>query len=134
MPTKAKLVGGAVAATFPANLIQRQCAQKLSIDGTLVTANLATSYVTPAAMAADMQTTINNSLPSRQVTVAYNSVSGKFESPLAKQTATPPKWRYFLWHFHFVSSFGEATVGLTASGTALAGKLAVLLHWPTMTA
>lgn len=77
VPTKAKLVGGAVAATFPANLTGANVL-KLSIDGTLITANLATSYGSAAAMAAGMQTAINTSLPAtRQVTVAYNS--GKFE-------------------------------------------------------
>lgn len=118
VPTKAKLVGGAVAATFPANLTGANVL-KLSIDGTLVTANLATSYGSAAAMAADMQTAINTSLPAtRQVTVAYNS--GKFEITSGK-TGNTSKVEV-LSGTTLSPSFG-LTVGSTASGTALAGKI-----------
>mgnify|MGYP000258106519 FL=1 len=118
VPTKAKLVGGAVAATFPANLTGANVL-KLSIDGTLVTANLATSYGSAAAMAAGMQTAINSSLPStRQVTVAYNS--GKFEITSGK-TGNTSKVEV-LSGTTLSPSFG-LTVGSTASGTALAGKI-----------
>lgn len=118
VPTKAKLVGGAVAATFPANLTGANVL-KLSIDGTLVTANLATSYGSAAAMAAGMQTAINTSLPAtRQVTVAYNS--GKFEITSGK-TGNTSKVEV-LSGTTLSPSFG-LTVGSTASGTALAGKI-----------
>jgi len=118
VPTKAKLVGGAVAAPFPTNLTGANVL-KLSIDGTLVTANLATSYGTPAAMAAGMQTAINTSLPAtRQVTVAYNS--GKFEITSGK-TGNTSKVEV-LSGTTLSPSFG-LTVGSTASGTALAGKI-----------
>ena len=118
VPTKAKLVGGAVAAPFPANLTGANVL-KLSIDGTLVTANLATSYGSTAAMAAGMQTAINSSLPStRQVTVAYNS--GKFEITSGK-TGNTSKVEV-LSGTTLSPSFG-LTVGSTASGTALAGKI-----------
>lgn len=120
VPTKAKLVGGAVAAPFPANLTGANVL-KLNIDGTLVTANLATSYGTPAAMAAGMQTAINTSLPAaRQVTVAYNSGSGKFEITSGK-TGNTSKVEV-LSGTTLSPSFG-LTVGSTASGTALAGKI-----------
>lgn len=118
VPSKAKLVGGAVAATFPANLTGANVL-KLSIDGTLVTANLATSYGSAAAMAAGMQTAINSSLPStRQVTVAYNS--GKFEITSGK-TGNTSKVEV-LSGTTLSSSFG-LTAGSTASGTALAGTI-----------
>lgn len=118
VPTKAKLVGGAVAATFPANLTGANVL-KLSIDGTLVTANLATSYGSAAAMAAGMQTAINTSLPAtRQVTVAYNA--GKFEITSGK-TGNTSKVEV-LSGTTLSSSFG-LTVGSTASGSALAGKI-----------
>jgi flagellar hook-associated protein 2 len=118
VPTKAKLVGGAVAATFPANLTGANVL-KLSIDGTPVTANLATSYGSAAAMAAGMQTAINTSLPAaRQVTVAYNS--GKFEITSGK-TGNTSKVEV-LSGTTLSPSFG-LTVGSTASGTALAGKI-----------
>lgn len=118
VPTKAKLVGGAVAATFPANLTGANVL-KLSIDGTLITANLATSYGSAAAMAAGMQTAINTSLPAtRQVTVAYNS--GKFEITSGK-TGNTSKVEV-LSGTTLSPSFG-LTVGSTASGTALAGKI-----------
>lgn len=119
VPTKAKLVGGAVvAATSPANLTGANVL-KLSIDGTLVTANLATSYGSAAAMAAGMQTAINTSLPAtRQVTVAYNS--GKFEITSGK-TGNTSKVEV-LSGTTLSPSFG-LTVGSTASGTALAGKI-----------
>ena len=118
VPTKAKLVGGAVAATFPANLTGANVL-KLSIDGTLVTANLATSYGSAAAMAAGMQTAINTSLPAaRQVTVAYNA--GKFEITSGK-TGNTSKVEV-LSGTTLSPSFG-LTVGSTASGTALAGKI-----------
>lgn len=120
VPTKAKLVGGAVAATFPANLTGANVL-KLSIDGTPVTANLATSYGSAAAMAAGMQTAINSSLPAaRQVTVAYNSGSGKFEITSGK-TGNTSKVEV-LSGTTLSPSFG-LTVGSTASGTALAGKI-----------
>ena len=118
VPTKAKLVGGAVAAPFPANLTGANVL-KLSIDGTLVTANLATSYGSTAAMAAGMQTAINTSLPAaRQVTVAYNA--GKFEITSGK-TGNTSKVEV-LSGTTLSPSFG-LTVGSTASGTALAGKI-----------
>ena len=118
VPTKAKLVGGAVAAAFPANLTGANVL-KLSIDGTLVTANLATSYGSAAAMAAGMQTAINTSLPAaRQVTVAYNA--GKFEITSGK-TGNTSKVEV-LSGTTLSPSFG-LTVGSTASGTALAGKI-----------
>ena len=118
VPTKAKLVGGAVAATFPANLTGANVL-KLSIDGTLVTANLATSYGSAAAMAAGMQTAINTSLPAaRQVTVAYNA--GKFQITSGK-TGNTSKVEV-LSGTTLSPSFG-LTVGSTASGTALAGKI-----------
>ncbi|WP_277060151.1 flagellar filament capping protein FliD, partial [Rivihabitans pingtungensis] len=118
VPTKAKLVGSAVAATFPANLTGANVL-KLSIDGTLVTANLATSYGSAAAMAAGMQTAINTSLPAaRQVTVAYNA--GKFEITSGK-TGNTSKVEV-LSGTTLSPSFG-LTVGSTASGTALAGKI-----------
>uniref|UniRef100_UPI002FDAB190 flagellar filament capping protein FliD n=1 Tax=Rivihabitans pingtungensis TaxID=1054498 RepID=UPI002FDAB190 len=118
VPTKAKLVGGAVTATFPTNITGANVL-KLSIDGTLVTANLATSYGTPATMAAGMQTAINTSLPAtRQVTVAYNS--GKFEITSGK-TGNTSKVEV-LSGTTLSPSFG-LTVGSTASGTALAGKI-----------
>ena len=118
VPTKAKLVGGAVAAPFPANLTGANVL-KLSIDGTLVTANLATSYGSAAAMAAGMQTAINTSLPAaRQVTVAYNA--GKFEITSGK-TGNTSKVEV-LSGTTLSPSFG-LTVGSTASGTALAGKI-----------
>ena len=118
VPTKAKLVGGAVAATFPANLTGANVL-KLSIDGTLVTANLATSYGSAAAMAAGMQTAINTSLPAaRQVTVAYNA--GNFEITSGK-TGNTSKVEV-LSGTTLSPSFG-LTVGSTASGTALAGKI-----------
>ena len=118
VPTKAKLVGGAVAATFPASLTGANVL-KLSIDGTLVTANLATSYGSAAAMAAGMQTAINTSLPAaRQVTVAYNA--GKFEITSGK-TGNTSKVEV-LSGTTLSPSFG-LTVGSTASGTALAGKI-----------
>lgn len=118
VPTKAKLVGGAVAAAFPANLTGANVL-KLSIDGTLVTANLATSYGSAAAMAAGMQTAINTSLPAtRQVTVAYNA--GKFEITSGK-TGNTSKVEV-LSGTTLSSSFG-LTVGSTASGSALAGKI-----------
>jgi flagellar hook-associated protein 2 len=120
VPTKAKLVGGAVAAPFPASLTGANVL-KLSIDGTLVTANLATSYVSAAAMAAGMQTAINTSLPAaRQVTVAYNSGSGTFEITSGK-TGNTSKVEV-LSGTTLSPSFG-LTVGSTASGTALAGKI-----------
>jgi flagellar hook-associated protein 2 len=120
VPTKAKLVGGAVTAPFPPNLTSANVL-KLSIDGTLVTANLATSYVSAAAMAAGMQTAINTSLPAaRQVTVAYNSGSGNFEITSGK-TGNTSKVEV-LSGTTLSSSFG-LTVGSTASGTALAGKI-----------
>lgn len=118
VPTKAKLVGGAVAATFPANLTGANVL-KLSIDGTLVTANLATSYGSAAAMAAGMQTAINTSLPAaRQVTVAYNA--GKFEITSGK-TGNTSKVEV-LSGTTLSPSFG-LTVGSTVSGTSLAGKI-----------
>ena len=118
VPTKAKLVGGAVAAAFPANITGANVL-KLSIDGTLVTANLATSYGSTAAMAAGMQTAINTSLPAaRQVTVAYNA--GKFEITSGK-TGNTSKVEV-LSGTTLSPSFG-LTVGSTASGTALAGKI-----------
>ncbi|PXX74113.1 flagellar filament capping protein FliD [Rivihabitans pingtungensis] len=118
VPTKAKLVGGAVAATFPANLTGANVL-KLSIDGTPVTANLATSYGSAAAMAAGMQTAINTSLPAaRQVTVAYNA--GKFEITSGK-TGNTSKVEV-LSGTTLSPSFG-LTVGSTVSGTSLAGKI-----------
>ena len=118
VPTKAKLVGDPVAATFPATLTGANVL-KLSIDGTLVTANLATSYGSAAAMAAGMQTAINTSLPAaRQVTVAYNA--GKFEITSGK-TGNTSKVEV-LSGTTLSPSFG-LTVGSTASGTALAGKI-----------
>lgn len=118
VPTKAKLVGGAVGAPFPASLTGANVL-KLNIDGTLVTANLATSYGTPAAMAAGMQTAINTSLPAaRQVTVAYNS--GKFEITSGK-TGNTSKVEV-LSGTTLSPSFG-LTVGSTVSGTSLAGKI-----------
>ena len=118
VPTKAKLVGGPVAAAFPANITGANVL-KLSIDGTLVTANLATSYGSAAAMAAGMQTAINTSLPAaRQVTVAYNA--GKFEITSGK-TGNTSKVEV-LSGTTLSPSFG-LTVGSTASGTALAGKI-----------
>jgi flagellar hook-associated protein 2 len=118
VPTKAKLVGGAVTAPLPPNLTGANVL-KLSIDGTLVTANLATSYGSAAAMAAGMQTAINTSLPAaRQVTVAYNS--GKFEITSGK-TGNTSKVEV-LSGTTLSPSFG-LTVGSTASGTALAGKI-----------
>ena len=120
VPTKAKLVGGAVAPTsFPASLTGGANVLKLSIDGTPVTANLATSYGSAAAMAAGMQTAINTSLPAaRQVTVAYNS--GEFQITSGK-TGNTSKVEV-LSGTTLPPSFG-LTVGLTASGTALAGKI-----------
>lgn len=118
VPTKAKLVGSAVTAPLPPSLTGANVL-KLSIDGTPVTANLATSYVTPAAMAAGMQTAINTSLPAtRQVTVEYNS--GQFEITSGK-TGNTSKVEV-LSGTTLSPSFG-LTVGLTASGTALAGKI-----------
>lgn len=119
VPTKAKLVGGPVlAATSPANLTGANVL-KLSIDGTPVTANLATSYGSAAAMAAGMQTAINSSLPAaRQVTVEYNA--GQFEITSGK-TGNTSKVEV-LSGTTLSPSFG-LTVGLTASGTALAGKI-----------
>jgi len=121
VPTKAKLVGGAVTAPFsPAHLTGANVL-KLSIDGTPVTANLATSYGSAAAMAAGMQTAINSSLPAaRQVTVAYDSGSGKFAITSGK-TGNTSKVEV-LPGTTLPSSFG-LTAGLTASGTALAGKI-----------
>ena len=120
VPTKAKLVGGAVAPIFlPPNLTGGANVLKLSIDGTPVTANLATSYGSAAAMAAGMQTAINTSLPAaRQVTVAYNS--GKFQITSGK-TGNTSKVEV-LSGTTLSPSFG-LTVGSTASGTALAGKI-----------
>jgi len=120
VPSKAKLVGDPVAATFsPANLTGGANVLKLSIDGTLVTANLATSYGSAAAMAAGMQTAINTSLPAtRQVTVAYHA--GQFEITSGK-TGNTSKVEV-LSGTTLSPSFG-LTVGSTASGTALAGKI-----------
>ncbi|HNX71538.1 flagellar filament capping protein FliD, partial [Rivihabitans pingtungensis] len=119
VPIKAKLEGGAVAPTsFPAYITGANVL-KLSIDGTPVTANLATSYVSAAAMAAGMQTAINTSLPAaRQVTVAYKA--GKFEITSGK-TGNTSKVEV-LSGTTLSPSFG-LTVGSTASGTALAGKI-----------
>lgn len=118
VPIKAKLVGGAVTAPLPPNLTGANVL-KLSIDGTPVTANLATSYGSPAAMAAGMQTAINSSLPAaRQVTVEYNAV--KFEITSGK-TGNTSKVEV-LSGTTLSPSFG-LTVGSTASGTALAGKI-----------
>jgi flagellar hook-associated protein 2 len=120
VPTKAKLVGSTVAATFPASLTGANVL-KLSIDGTPVTANLATAYGSATAMAAGMQTAINTSLPAaRQVTVAYNSGSGTFEITSGK-TGNTSKVEV-LSGTTLSPSFG-LTVGSTASGTALAGKI-----------
>jgi len=119
VPTKAKLVGGAVTAPLsPANLTGANVL-KLSIDGTPVTANLATSYSSAAAMAAGMQTAINSSLPAaRQVTVAYNS--GKFEITSGKTGNTS---KVEVLHGTTLPPSSGLTVGSTASGTALAGKI-----------
>ena len=92
VPTKAKLVGGVCNNSFRqptgANVL------KLSIDGTPVTANLATSYILRQWPLACRPLSILVCLLPAKVTV-HTIPAASLKSPLAKQ-AIPPKWRYSL--------------------------------------